>query len=232
MSRRFWQSATADGLGILLDGKPLRLPSGARLRATTPALAHALAREWQAAPTEYGPHHLPLTGLAGATQERVGPNPAAMAATLSGYAAADLLCYLAPEPPALLAAQQATWLPWLDWAEQRHGARLLTTQGLTHIAQPPRSLAALEAAFHQLPAPTLAALGLAIPILGSAVLGLALAERAASSAVLFAAASLEESFQASRWGEDASALAARENRANEVALAARFMDLAATGETP
>ncbi len=223
---RVWTRATAESGRVLLDGKPLHLPSGAELRASSPALAEAIAAEWQAAPESFGPAHLPLTGLAGAAQERVAPDPQAMAATLATYAEADLLCYRAGHPPTLREAQHRAWQPWLDWAAATHGARLATTTGLTRIAQPPAALAALHAALSALDPPTLAALGLAIPVFGSCVLGLALAARAAAPESLFAASIVDEQFQETRWGTDASALARRTALCHDVALAARFMALA------
>ncbi len=232
MTRRVWQCATTDGVCVRLDGKPLRLPSGAVLRAPSAALAHAIAREWHEAPQDYGPDHFPLTGLAGAAQERVAPDPGTMAQTLAGYAATDLLCYHADGPAALVAAQSAGWTPWLIWAAEHYGARFLTTTGVMPIAQPEATLAAISQALQARTVAELAALGLAIPALGSVVLGLALADRAASPASLFAVAVIDETFQTERWGEDPEALAARRRRANEVALAASFMDLAATGDAP
>jgi chaperone required for assembly of F1-ATPase len=140
MSKRFWTSAAVaavpGGYAVLLDGKPLRLPGGVDLTVTAPALAEAIAAEWQDAGACFGPDDVPLTGLAGAAQERVAANRAGMVESLIGYARADLLCYRAAQPAALAAAQHAAWQPWLDWAAQRHGAALRVTTELRAIDQP------------------------------------------------------------------------------------------------
>ena len=72
---------------------------------------------------------------------------------------------------------------------------------------------------------TLAALGIAVPLLGSAVLGLALAAGALNAADAHALASLDEQFQAEKWGEDAEAAARRQRVAEDIALAERFIKL-------
>ena len=72
----------------------------------------------------------------------------------------------------------------------------------------------------------LAALGVAIPALGSLVLGLALAEGRLDAAEACRLAFLDESFQQERWGEDAEALARQDGVVKDVALAARLLALA------
>ena len=53
--------------------------------------------------------------------------------------------------------------------------------------------------------PALAALGVAVPAMGSLVLGLALAERRLDAATAHALGALDELFQADLWGEDVEA---------------------------
>jgi chaperone required for assembly of F1-ATPase len=71
----------------------------------------------------------------------------------------------------------------------------------------------------------LAALGVAVPALGSLVLGLALAEQRLDPGAAHALGALEELFQAEQWGEDALAAARRQAVADEIALAARLIVL-------
>ena len=71
----------------------------------------------------------------------------------------------------------------------------------------------------------LAALGIAVPALGSLVLGLALAEGRLDGAAAHALGALDELFQAEQWGEDAEAAARRAAIAADIALAARFIAL-------
>lgn len=232
--KRFWDVASAapgpDGYAILLDGKPMHVPGGRQLAVRSPALADAIAAEWQRAGGAKGGdmtmEDVPLTRLAGTAQERVAPNPAPVAEALAKYAEHDLLCYRAEHPLPLVVRQAREWQPWLDWLEQTHGARLRPTEGITHVDQDPAALRAVRGALEAQPPEVLAALGIAIPALGSAALGLALADGALDAARAHELASLDELFQKEQWGEDQWAERRRADVAADVALAARFMELA------
>jgi chaperone required for assembly of F1-ATPase len=71
----------------------------------------------------------------------------------------------------------------------------------------------------------LAALGVAVPALGSLVLGLALAEGELDAASAHRIAVLDEVFQESLWGYDAEAAARRAHVAGDIAVAGRFLEL-------
>ena len=154
---RFWDTAavapTEGGFAVLLDGKPMRIPGGKPLTAAAPALAEAIAAEWQAAGGAKGGamtmDDVPLTRLAGTAQDRIAPDPAPVVAALARYAESDLLCYRAETPVALVVRQAHAWQPWLDWAARRFGARLEATTGIVHRAQDP---AALDAVHQFIPA--------------------------------------------------------------------------------
>ncbi len=235
--KRFWERAEAlpeaGGFTIRLDGRPMRLPGGAALRIGPASLAHAIAAEWQAAGAGKGGEvtfaDTPLTRLAGTAQERIAAETAANAAAIAAYAETDLLCYRAEHPPELVARQFAAWQPWLDWAAERHGARLRATAGIVHVRQDDAALARLRAAVEALGPDTLAGLGVAVPALGSLVLGLALAEGAVDAAEAYAVSALDELFEAERWGADAEAEARRARVAEDVALAERFIRLVRGG---
>jgi chaperone required for assembly of F1-ATPase len=227
--RRFWSHAKAarDGedFHILLDGKPMRLPGGAVLRIGKAALADAIAAEWQAAAEDVEAAALPLTQLAATAQSRVAADPAASVAALLRYGETDLLCYRATHPPALVARQAAAWQPWLDWAARALDAPLRATAGVMPIAQPPAALRALERALAAQTIAGLTGLGVAVPALGSLVLGLALASGALDATTAGDLAALEEIVQAQLWGEDGEAAQRRAAIAGEIAQAARFMEL-------
>ncbi|MBR0681191.1 chaperone, ATP12 [Roseomonas eburnea] len=231
--KRFWDHAVAvarpeGGHAVLLDGRPLRLPGGAPLVTASSSLAEAIAAEWQSAGGEKGGEMsmeaVPLTRLLGTAQDRVAPDPAAMVEGLAKYGETDLLCYRA-EDPGLAALQDREWQVLLDWADAAYGARLTVTAGLMPVAQPAASLAALRAAVEAHRAEELAALGLAVPGLGSLVLGLALSAGRLDAAEAHRLAVLDETFQEMRWGEDAEALARRARVAADLALAERFLSL-------
>lgn len=234
--QRFWESAgiepVAAGWRIVLDGKPVRIPGGIELHLPGRALAEAVAAEWQVAGGHKGGRtsfaELPLTRIAGTARVRIAPDPEPMVLELVRYGETDLLCYRAAAPAALVVRQAERWQPWLDWAVARHGARLSVTTGVVHVAQPAEALAALAAALAALGPYALAALGVAVPALGSLVLALALADGVLAAAEAHALATLDEAFQEEFWGSDEEALARRRRIGEEVAVAARFLELLRT----
>lgn len=233
--RRFWDTASLtegpDGYAVMLDARPMRIPGGTPLRIASRALADAIAAEWQAAGGAKGGtltyDAVPLTRLAGTAQDRIAPDPAPTARELARYAETDLLCYRAARPEALVVRQARAWQPWLDWLHERYGARLEPTEGVMFRAQAPEALARVQALMAAQTPAMLAGLGIAIPSLGSAVLGLALAEGALDAVTAHQTATLDELFEVEQWGEDADAERRRAQVAADVALADRFMRLAA-----
>jgi chaperone required for assembly of F1-ATPase len=232
--KRFWERATVDkkpgGFGVLLDGRPVRLPGGTPLALESERLAEAVAAEWSAAGGgakggEMTAEDVPLTRLAGTAQERIAPDPAPVAEGLAKYAETDLLCYRA-EDRRLSALQAEGWQPVLDWAARRHDALLRVTAGLMPVAQPPDALAALRRAVLMLPPIDLAALGILVPAFGSLVLGLAVVEGRLEAGEALRLATLDETFQEQFWGTDAEAAARRARVAAEVDQAARLLALA------
>lgn len=232
--KRFWDRAApraeSDGHAVLLDGRPVRLPGGTVLRVASAPLAEALAAEWDAAGGAKGAElrwdDLGLTRLVGTAIERISPDPAPTVAALAGYAETDLLCYRA-EDPRLAERQAREWQPLLDWAAVALDAPLRVTSGLMPVAQHAASVAAIRAALAARGPLVLAALGAAVPALGSVVLGLALADGRVDASEAARLAMLDEAFQAELWGEDAEAAARRALIRAEVGLAARLMALAA-----
>lgn len=229
--KRFYASAVAvagpEGFAIALDGKTLHTPAKAELRVASRALAEAIAAEWQGQGATLSPLALPLTRLAGTALDRVVLRRAEVIAEIAKYAATDLLCYRAAEPPELAERQQRIWQPLLDWAGERLDAKLTVTQGIGPVPQTPAALAAIERAIAAHDAMRLAALHLATTTCGSVVLGLALLAGRIAPADAFAAAELEESFEIERWGEDSEQATRRAALKDDIALAARFAALLA-----
>ncbi len=231
--KRFWDTATvapADrGHAILLDGRPMHLPSGAELRVRPRRLARAIAAEWQAAGGSKGGEmsfaDTPLTRLAGTAQERIALDPEPTVDAIARYGETDLLCYRATTPQSLVRRQARAWQPWLDWAALSYDAPLRVTAGVAPIRQHRDSVAALRRAVAVLEVEVLAALGLAVPALGSLVLGLAMAAGKLDAPEAHALGALDELFQAEQWGEDAEAAARRTGIAADIALAAQLISL-------
>lgn len=233
--KRFWEAALAvprleGGYGVELDGRPLRLPGGNILTTESHPLAEAIAEEWHKAGGTKGGEmrqdDVPLTRILASAQERIAPDPKPMVEGIAQYGGTDLLCYRA-EDHRLAARQAEAWQPWLEWAALALDAPLRITHGLMPVAQAPESLAALRAAVARHDASGLAALGVAVPALGSLVLGLALTLGRLEAEEAHRLAILDEVFQEEFWGSDPEAAARRQARLDEVKLAGRFLALVA-----
>ncbi len=235
--QRFWDQASLEpvegGFTILLDGRPMRLPGrakGAALLLPGPALGAAVVAEWQAAggrrDGRFEMTALPLTRLAATAQDRIAPDPEPVIDALTAYGEDDLLCYRALAPAPLVARQAEAWQPWLDWAADTLDARLRSTAGIVHVDQPQAALAALRRALTRHDAYILAGLGVAVPAIGSLVLGLALATGGLTAGAAHRLGQLDAIFQAEFWGEDEEAALRANAIGQDVEEASLFMALA------
>ena len=230
--KRVWTAARAapmpGGWGVMLDGKPLRIPSGPPLLVPQPGLAEAIAAEWQDAGVATGEMDytdVPLTRLAGTAQLRIVPDPAATVAAIAAYGETDLLCYRADRPPDLVLRQDEAWRPWLDWARQELGAALTTTSGIMHVKQHPAAVTALRRAVAGENGWVVAGLGIIVPALGSVVLGLAVARGAVDVLSALALSCVDEDYQIELWGLDEDAAKRRARISTELTECAAYLAL-------
>jgi chaperone required for assembly of F1-ATPase len=230
--KRFWKEVALvgqeGGHGVALDGRPVRTPARALLTLPTQALAEAVAAEWARAGETVDPRAMPLTGLANAALDRVAPAPEAFAATLSRYAASDLLCYRADSPAALVARQAERWDPLLQWARRRFDVDFVVTSGVAPVDQSPDTLGRLSQAVAVLGPFELAALSPLVTVGGSLVAGLAMTEEAVDVDTAWAAVSLDESWQLETWGSDSEAEKALAAREADFRAGARLLELLRT----
>lgn len=216
--KRFYQQAEARDGRIYLDGKELRTQARNPLVITAPELADAIAAEWNAQVQHIHPEHMPLTRLANLTIDRAPTDRAAWEGQVLAYLETDLLCYRHPE----IAAQQAQHFdPVLQWAAGQ-GMVLATTHGLMPIAQPPAAFAAARAMLATATDAELAAITLMVPLLGSAVLALALWQKAVALKDALAMARLDEAAQAERWGVDAESEAMWAGKMRDIGAAVQW----------
>lgn len=220
------------GFRVMLAGRPLRSPGGAVLVLPTAALAAAIANEWLAQGETIRPETMPLTRLASTTVDRLPARRQAVADAVAGYAATDLLCYRAAAPADLVRAQESAWQPLVDWAVERWGARLRVGSGVIPIEQPAASIQALRVPVDACSDPELAALSCAVQASGSLLIGLALLDERIDAATASAAAMLDETYQAERWGIDAEAERRRRHIAEDIRAAAAFLALVRAPDRP
>ena len=224
--KKFWQNVTIDDDRVVrLDERPVRTPGRNPLAVPTDSLAEAIADEWRAVTDTIDPRAMPLTGLANAAIDRVMPDPTTFAAGLASYAESDLLCYRAPSPAELVALEAEAWDPLLDWARDRYDVQFECVSGIVHRAQPAATIARLGDAIASRPPFALVALQPIVTITGTLVGALALAELAITPDALWAAATVDETWQAEHWGEDILALEARAARRRDFDAAVRFLQL-------
>jgi chaperone required for assembly of F1-ATPase len=227
--KRFYSKAEAvpqpGGVAVLLDGRPIKTPARAALAVPTEELAEAIAAEWNAQGEEIDPHAMPLTGLANAAIDRVAPDPAAFARSLAAYGETDLLCYRSETPKPLVERQAQRWDPLLGWARRRFDVDFEIAEGVMHRPQPGETVERLAQAVASRDPFQLAALSPLVTISGSLVTALALAEGEIGLDAAWAAATLDEAWQAEQWGEDALATAALNARRRDFEAAYRFLTL-------
>ena len=231
--KRFYKDVTvvaaANGMTIELDGRPVRTPKKAVFAVPAVALAEAIAGEWRRQGEDIEPESMPLSRLANTAIDLVAGQRGAVVDNLARYGGTDLLCYRAGEPEDLVQRQEQLWSPWLDWADTEYGARLVTTDGIGHIAQDEAALASLHRAVDSHDIMELAAMNDLVTIAGSLVLALAVSAGALDVAMAWAAVRLDNDYQAERWGLDAEAEAHAARLRGEIEFAARFMELHRAG---
>ncbi|SOB79020.1 Chaperone required for the assembly of the F1-ATPase [Sphingomonas guangdongensis] len=229
--KRFWTAVTVTqegaGHGIALDGRPVRTPGRTPLVVPTAALAAAITGEWRAVTDDIDPRAMPLTGLANAAIDRIGPDPQAFATGLARYGESDLLCYRTVEPAPLVARQAAAWDPVIGWARGRFDIHLEVASGVMHVAQPPATLARLADAVAARNAFELAGLSPVVTVTGSLLLALALIEGAADADTIWAAARIDDDWQEEMWGRDDLAAQATAAHRADFDAGARFLSLLA-----
>jgi chaperone required for assembly of F1-ATPase len=223
--KRFWTAvdvaAGEGGWAVRLDGRAPKTPAGARLVLPTEAAAGLVAGEWAAQGEHLDPAAMPATRLASTAIDRVSRAREPVADEIAAFAGSDLLCYLADAPASLVEQQAREWGPWRDWAGGL-GVPLEACEGVVHRPQDPAAVARVRDLALALDDFALTGLATAVPLLGSAVLGLAVQRGALSGDAAFDLSRLDEAFQESRWGVDEEAAARTAARRAEAQLLERW----------
>lgn len=227
--KRFWKEAAAakvdDGFAIQLDGRPVKTPGRHDLVVPSENLAKGLAEEWNAVAEKIDPSAMPMTGLANAAIERVGTDPISFAASLAKYGENDLTCYRADSPDSLVKAQAEAWDPLQQWASKRYDIAFHCVSGVMHVPQPDATVETLSDEVSKLSTFELAGLSPLVTAGGSLVAALAVKEGAVSVDEAWKAVSVDERYQAERWGEDEEAKASLATREKDFRAGARFLTL-------
>lgn len=227
--KRFWTTVSIaeeeGGWSIRLDERSIKTPARLSLVVPTEALGRAIAGEWSGLGETIDPRALPLTGIANAALDQVAPNRQRFAEGLAKYAEADLACYRAEGPEALVLRQEEEWDRLLGWARRRYDVDFAITAGLMHVEQPPATIERLSHALEVLDPFQLAGLSPVVTIGGSLIAALGVLEQAIAPDDAWNAVSLDEQWQLERWGADTEAETALNNRRRDFLCGTRFLAL-------
>jgi chaperone required for assembly of F1-ATPase len=227
-AKRFWTDVTVGtvegGWDVRLDGKPIRTPAKAALILPTEAMAEAVAAEWRRVEGKVDPRVMPVTRSANAAIDKVAPQFDEVAELISDYGDSDLLCYRATDPD-LAAVQAAAWDPWLAWSAAALDAPLRVVEGIVAYAQPPESLARLDARVRGTTPFELTALSDLVALTGSLVLGFAAADRPADREAIWDVSRFDEKWQERKWGADDEAQKGVAAKHRDFLHAGHFWDL-------
>lgn len=228
--KRFYKQVTIEkqdtGWQVTLDGRGIKTPGRAEQIVPTRALAEAMATEWSDQGEEIDTARFPLRDVADYAIDTVGGTREALVRELVAYAETDTLCYRAEPGEALHERQMQVWEPLVADAEARWDVHFERISGIIHQPQPDETLARMQTILAAKDAFTLAGLQMLASLSASLLVALAAIERDADAEALWAAANLEEDWQAELWGRDAEAEARRQQRLEAFATTMRFAALA------
>jgi chaperone required for assembly of F1-ATPase len=224
--KRFYSVADVsevdNGFAIALDGKPIKTPSGRPVIVPALSIARTIAAEWNAQGEMIDPLTMPVTRLANSVIHGVVDKVDAVADDFAKYLGSDLLFYRAGHPEGLVAREAEHWDPILYWAADKLGAHFILAEGLVHVAQPDSAIAAARRTLPSDPW-IVAALHVVTTLTGSALLALALFHGAIDEGRAWAAAHVEEDWNAARWGVDEEMAARRAARLVDFKAAASVL---------
>ena len=224
--KRFWKEVTVEreggGWQVALDGRRLSTQGKRPQVVPTRALADLLAREWAAQGPEIDPAAFPHRDMADYAIDRIATGEDDIIAKLLGFLETDTLCYHADPDEPLYRRQLDLWEPLVAAFEARNSVKVERISGILHRPQPAEAIAALRARLQAFDPLVMAPLFSLTSLAASLVVGLAALEDGADPAELWAAANLEEDWQAELWGEDADTADLRARRLADFTRALEF----------
>jgi chaperone required for assembly of F1-ATPase len=226
--QRFYKDADVGeaegGFAVTLDGKPIRTPSRRVVAVPVRPLAEAIAAEWRAQGETLDPLTMPLTRFANSVVEGVIDRADLVRDDIAKYLQSDLLFYRAGHPEGLVQREAQRWDPVLDWARDSLGAHFILAEGIMHVSQPEAAVMAARAALPTDPW-TIAAAHVVTTVTGSALLALALVHGVRDADQVWAAAHVDEDWNAEQWGADEEAVARRATRQVDFRAAVQILNV-------
>jgi chaperone required for assembly of F1-ATPase len=228
LPKRFYSDvavvAAAEGFAVNLDGKPVRTPARAILTLPTEQAAQLVAAEFAAQKDHIDPTSMPVTRLVNTAIDGVAQDTQAVLEDVLRFSSSDLLCYRADGPEKLVERQAEAWDPVIDWARSALGARFVLAEGVVHVEQPREAIGAIGIHLKMRDDPLrLAAIHLMTNLTGSALLALAVEAGELDAEAAWAAAHVDEDWNAEHWGEDFEAAQRRKLRKTDMLAAANLL---------
>jgi chaperone required for assembly of F1-ATPase len=214
--------AVDGGFAVTLDGRPIRTPSGRVVTVPQREIAQAVAAEWDAQQETIDPLTMPMTRFANSVVDAVIDRVELVREDVAKYLRSDLLFYRAGHPDALVMREASHWDGVLYWARDTLGAHFILAEGIMHVGQPDAAVEAARAALPSDPWPV-AALHVVTTLTGSALLALALLHGVLDPDQVWAAAHVEEDWNAEQWGVDEETAARRAARLVDFRAAAHIL---------
>ncbi|WP_321339806.1 ATP12 family protein [Breoghania sp.] len=229
LPKRFYKDVSVEardeGHVVLLDGRTVKTPGKLTLALPLAELAEEVAEEWRAQAEVIDPGVMHMTRIANSGIEAVPAKHGEVADAVAAYAGTDLLCYRADGPERLVERQGEMWGPVHAWAEETLGVRFMLAAGIMPVEQPAETLAAVREAVGRYSPLELAALHTVTTLTGSVLLALALAAGKIDAERTWAAAYVDEDWNAELWGQDAEAMRLREMKQAEFQAAVKVLAL-------
>jgi len=205
LAKRFYKTVSIeqmeDGWCVLLDGMQVRTPGKMKLVMPLKALAEIIAEEWDAQLDKINPSTMPVTRLANVACEQTPLRRDDLVEEALRYAKTDLICYRASQPRILIERQAEAWDVWREWAAEQ-GVDLLTTNTITAIEQPMKSLEVVRNYARTLDDLSLTLFVHLIAVYGSVVLAVAVMKQALDPEKAFDLSRIDHHYQIELWGED------------------------------
>ena len=187
-------------------------PRAGRWSCPVREIADAIAAEWQAQKETIDPLTMPLTRFANSVVRGRGRSARGSSPTTSRNICTPIFCSIAPAIRKRWSrARPRHWDPVLFWAADTLGAHFILAEGIVHVRQPDSAVDAARAAFPADPW-SIAALHVVTTLTGSALLALALLHGVLDPDQVWAAAHVDEDWNADKWGVDEEVAARRAAR--------------------
>lgn len=229
LRRRFYKEtgvlAAEGGFSVTLDNRPTKTPGANMLVVPARELAELMAKEWAAQDTHIDAATMPVVRLVNSAVEGGEGALGALVEEIIKFCGNDLLLFRADSPRELVALQEQHWDGVLVKLARHFEVSFTPVIGIIHRAQPEMTITRLGQSLLGVNFITATALVSITGLTGSGLLALALRAGLINAEAAWAAAHVDENYNANLWGSDTEALARLEHRRSEFDAAIKVLSL-------